>query len=83
VYGSLLLGSTGLLFESTPLYPDAGRFWRMAEQHRFTQFFGAPTAYRMMMQVRNGSADLSVESAENESAEARSLYLSAIVGSCL
>jgi acetyl-CoA synthetase len=37
------------LFESTPLYPDAGRYWDMIERHKITQFYTAPTAIRSLM----------------------------------
>jgi acetyl-CoA synthetase len=49
VYGPLLNGATTLLFESTPLYPDPGRYWDMVERHKITQFYTAPTAIRSLM----------------------------------
>eukprot|EP00516_Mucochytrium_quahogii_P000210 CAMPEP_0203760132 /NCGR_PEP_ID=MMETSP0098-20131031/13499_1 /ASSEMBLY_ACC=CAM_ASM_000208 /TAXON_ID=96639 /ORGANISM=" , Strain NY0313808BC1" /LENGTH=633 /DNA_ID=CAMNT_0050653589 /DNA_START=139 /DNA_END=2040 /DNA_ORIENTATION=+ len=49
VYGPLLNGATTLMFESTPLYPDAGRYWDMVERHKITQFYTAPTAIRALM----------------------------------
>lgn len=49
VYGPLLNGATTFLFESTPLYPDPGRYWDMIERHRITQFYTAPTAIRSLM----------------------------------
>lgn len=49
VYGALLNGGTTFLFESTPLYPDAGRYWDMIERHKITQFYTAPTAIRSLM----------------------------------
>ena len=52
-YGNLLNGGTSLLFESLPNYPDPGRYWAMVERHKLTQFFSAPTAYRMLMQFDN------------------------------
>ena len=39
-------GATTLMFESTPVYPDAGRYWDMVQRHRLTQFSTAPTALR-------------------------------------
>jgi acetyl-CoA synthetase len=50
VYGPLLNGSTTFLFESTPMYPDAGRYWDMVQRHKITQFYTAPTAIRSLMQ---------------------------------
>jgi acetyl-CoA synthetase len=49
VYGSLLNGGTTFLFESTPVYPDPGRYWDMVERHKITQFYTAPTAIRLLM----------------------------------
>ena len=46
VYGPLCNGATTLLFESVPLYPDAGRYWDMVERHHINQFYTAPTAIR-------------------------------------
>ena len=37
VYGPLVNGGTTLLFESTPTYPDPGRYWEMIEKHRVNQ----------------------------------------------
>ena len=42
-------GATTLMFESTPLYPDAGRYWDMVQRHKITQFYTAPTAIRALM----------------------------------
>jgi len=49
VYGALANGTTTLMFESTPLYPDASRYWDMVERHKVTQFYTAPTAIRALM----------------------------------
>ncbi len=49
VYGPLLNGSTTFLFESTPVYPDPGRYWDMVQRHKITQFYTAPTAIRLLM----------------------------------
>ncbi len=48
VYGPLANGATTLLFESTPLYPDPGRYWDLVERHRVTLFYTAPTAIRAL-----------------------------------
>jgi acetyl-CoA synthetase len=48
VYGPLANGATTLMFESTPLYPHAGRYWDMVERHRITIFYTAPTAIRAL-----------------------------------
>lgn len=49
VYGPLLNGSTTFMFESTPVYPDEGRYWDMVQRHKITQFYTAPTAIRLLM----------------------------------
>ncbi len=49
VYGPLALGATSLMFEGTPTYPDAGRFWQVIEKHGVNQFYTAPTAIRALM----------------------------------
>jgi acetyl-CoA synthetase len=48
VYGPLANGATSLMFESTPLYPDAGRYWDLVQRHRVTIFYTAPTALRAL-----------------------------------
>ncbi len=48
VYGPLANGATTLMFESTPLYPDAGRYWDMVERHKINIFYTAPTAIRVL-----------------------------------
>lgn len=46
VFGPLSNGSTTFMFGSTPLYPDAGRYWDLVERHKVTIFYTAPTAVR-------------------------------------
>ena len=48
VYGPLCNGATTLMFESTPLYPDAGRYWSMVERHKISILYTAPTAIRAL-----------------------------------
>ncbi len=52
VYGPLTNGATSVMFESTPLYPDAGRYWHMIDKFKITQFYTAPTAIRAL--IRHG-----------------------------
>jgi len=54
LYGPLCNGATTVLFESIPLYPDAGRYWDMVERLKITQFYTAPTAIRAI--AREGNA---------------------------
>ena len=46
VYGTLMNGGTTVLFESTPTYPDPGRYWETVQRLKINQFYGAPTAIR-------------------------------------
>eukprot|EP00466_Bigelowiella_natans_P010706 jgi/Bigna1/48318/estExt_Genewise1.C_250103 len=47
VYGPLLNGSASVLYEGKPVgTPDAGAFWRIAEQYNVRNMFTAPTALR-------------------------------------
>ncbi len=32
--GPLINGSTSVMFSSTPIYPDHGRYWDMVERHK-------------------------------------------------
>jgi len=52
VYGPLANGATSVMFESTPLYPDPGRYWQVIDKFRVTQFYTAPTAIRAL--IRQG-----------------------------
>jgi acetyl-CoA synthetase len=51
VYGPLSLGTTSVIYEGTPNYPDAGRPWRIAERLGVTIFHTSPTAIRMLRKV--------------------------------
>lgn len=53
VYGPLLNGATTFMFESTPLYPNPGRYWETVERHKITQFYTAPTALRAVAREGN------------------------------
>jgi acetyl-CoA synthetase len=49
LYGPLLSGATSVMFEGIPTFPDAGRFWQIAEKYKVNQFLTAPTALRSLM----------------------------------
>ncbi|DAA23464.1 TPA: acyl-CoA synthetase short-chain family member 1, partial [Bos taurus] len=53
VYGPLCNGATSVLFESTPVYPDAGRYWETVQRLKINQFYGAPTAYRLLLKFED------------------------------
>jgi acetyl-CoA synthetase len=54
VYGPLANGATTVLFESTPIHPDAGRYWRMVDDLEVNIFYTAPTALRAIAQAGDG-----------------------------
>jgi len=49
VYGPLIAGTTSILYEGSPDYPDPGRLWKMIEDYGVTIFYTAPTLVRMFM----------------------------------
>mmetsp|Transcript_480 Transcript_480/g.721 ORF Transcript_480/g.721 Transcript_480/m.721 type:complete len:687 (-) Transcript_480:368-2428(-) len=57
VYGPLCNGATSFMFESTPLYPDAGRYWDMVQRHKISSFYTAPTAIRALMKSGTGPVE--------------------------
>jgi acetyl-CoA synthetase len=50
-YGPLACGATEIVFEGVPTYPDAGRFWKMIQDHRVSIFYTAPTAIRSLIKA--------------------------------
>jgi acetyl-CoA synthetase len=50
-YGPLAVGATQVVFEGVPTYPDAGRFWKMIQDHKVTVFYTAPTAIRSLIKA--------------------------------
>jgi acetyl-CoA synthetase len=54
-YGPLALGGTEIVFEGVPTYPDAGRFWKMIQDHKVTIFYTAPTAIRSLIKAAEGN----------------------------
>ncbi len=49
VYGPLSNGTTSVLYEGTPDFPDRGRWWQIIEQYGVTILYCAPTAIRTFM----------------------------------
>ena len=49
VYGPLALGTTTMMYEGTPDYPDRNRLWEIIEAYEATQLYTAPTAIRSFM----------------------------------
>jgi len=50
-YGPLAVGATQVVYEGIPTYPDAGRFWKMVQDHKVTTFYTAPTAIRSLIKL--------------------------------
>ena len=50
-YGPLAVGATQVIFEGIPTFPDAGRFWKMIQDHKVTTFYTAPTAIRSLIKL--------------------------------
>jgi acetyl-CoA synthetase len=50
-YGPLAVGATEIIFEGVPTYPDAGRFWKMVQDHKVSVFYTAPTAIRSLIKA--------------------------------
>jgi acetyl-CoA synthetase len=50
-YGPLAVGATEVIFEGVPTYPDAGRFWKVCQDHGVTIFYTAPTAIRSLIKA--------------------------------
>ncbi|QSW98123.1 acetate--CoA ligase [Haloterrigena alkaliphila] len=49
VYGPLALGTTSVMYEGTPDYPDKDRLWEIVEKNEVDIFYTAPTAIRAFM----------------------------------
>jgi acetyl-CoA synthetase len=49
MFGALMLGSTIVLCEGTPDYPDPGRLWRIVKAHGVTHLGFSPTLVRTLM----------------------------------
>jgi acetyl-CoA synthetase len=49
VYGPLALGTTSVMYEGTPDYPDKDRMWDIVESYGVNQLYTAPTAIRAFM----------------------------------
>jgi len=50
-YGPLAVGATQVMYEGIPTYPDAGRFWKIIQDHKVTTFYTAPTAIRSLIKL--------------------------------
>ncbi len=50
-YGPLAAGTTEIIFEGVPTFPNAGRFWEMIQRHKVSVFYTAPTAIRSLIKA--------------------------------
>ena len=51
-YAPLIHGNTTVVFEGKPVgTPDAGTFWRVISDHKVSNFFTAPTAFRAIKRM--------------------------------
>ena len=46
VYGPLLVGTTTVMYEGAPDFPEPDRFWRIADKYKVNVFYTSPTAIR-------------------------------------
>src|ERR1051326_8634343 len=49
VYGPLCNGTTGVIYEGTPDFPDRDRWWEIVERYKVDILYTAPTAIRTHM----------------------------------
>ncbi|WP_227355158.1 acetate--CoA ligase [Haladaptatus salinisoli] len=49
VYGPLALGTTSVMYEGTPDYPEKDRLWEIVDEYDVDIFYTAPTAIRAFM----------------------------------
>jgi len=48
IYGPLIAGMATIMYEGTPLRPDAGIWWSLVEKYKVDVMFSAPTAIRVL-----------------------------------
>ena len=48
VYGPLIAGMATIIYEGTPVRPDAGILWKIVQDHKVAVMFSAPTAIRVL-----------------------------------
>lgn len=49
VYAPLIAGTTTVMYEGHPAYPDAERMWQIIEKHGISILYTSPTTIRMLM----------------------------------
>lgn len=53
VYGPLIAGTTTVMYEGHPLYPQADRMWDIVARYGVTILYTTPTVIRMLMRFGN------------------------------
>jgi propionyl-CoA synthetase len=48
VYGPLIAGMATIMYEGTPVRPDAGILWKIVQDYKVAVMFSAPTAIRVL-----------------------------------
>ena len=48
IYGPLIAGMATVMYEGTPIRPDAGIWWKIVQDHKVSVMFSAPTAIRVL-----------------------------------
>ncbi|MBK6906916.1 MAG: propionate--CoA ligase [Rhodocyclaceae bacterium] len=48
IYGPLIAGMATIMYEGTPIRPDAGIWWQIVEKYKVNVMFSAPTAIRVL-----------------------------------
>jgi len=48
IYAPLIAGMTTVMYEGTPIRPDAGIWWKIVQDNNVTVMFSAPTAIRVL-----------------------------------
>jgi acetyl-CoA synthetase len=51
VYAPLILGTTSIIYEGAPAFPEPERWWSMIEKHKVTVLYTSPTAIRAHMRL--------------------------------
>ncbi|UCF49727.1 MAG: acetate--CoA ligase [Thermoplasmatales archaeon] len=49
VYAPLILGSTSVIYEGAPNYPQPDRWWQIIEKYNITTLYTSPTSIRLFM----------------------------------
>ena len=53
IYGPLIAGMCTVMYEGTPIRPDAGIWWQIVERFKVSVMFSAPTAARVLKKHDN------------------------------